>query len=185
MKYTKLTGVLIATILIAACGKKPSSDSTTASTAQTKVASFQALTVWQQGNKAAAVSNFLATDWSAQPLFAAGSVFSLSETQFMALSIAERKGKNDEMLSQLQSLRKLAQAVEQAGRDAAATSDNVQARKYYESLRQCGVALDGQEYTFMLQQIGQAIEKLGCKNLDRLDNDQTQATETLTRPPAP
>jgi hypothetical protein len=176
MKYAIFTGAFIATILMTGCGKKPStsSDSTTTSisaipsTAKTGVASFQALTIWEQGDKDAAISNFVATDWSARPLFPAGSIFSLSETQFMALSIAERKGKNDEMASQLPSLRRLAQAVEQAGRDAAANSDKVQARKYYESLRQCGVALDSQEHMLVLQRIGQAIQKLGDKNLEQI-----------------
>jgi hypothetical protein len=168
MKYAIITGGLIATILLARCGKEPPSSSPPPSTAQTEVASFQALTVWQQGNKDAAITNFLATDWSAHPLFATGSVFSLSETQFMALSIGERRVKNDEMFSQLQSLRRLAQAVEEAGHDAAAGSDHKQARKNYESLRRCGMALDSQEYTFTLQQIGQAIQKLGDTGLNQI-----------------
>ena len=96
------------------------------------------MTAWQQGDKATAVSSFPATDWSARPLFATGSILSLSEVQLRALSAANRKAKADEMLPQLLSLRDLTEAVLQAGRDATSKGDNTQARKCFESLKQCG-----------------------------------------------
>jgi hypothetical protein len=173
MKYAIITGMLIATILVAGCGKKMRSAGSstappTAQSAQPEAASFPALAVWERGDKAAAVTNFLATDWSSHPLFTTGSVFSLSETQLRALSPAERKAKADEMLPQLLSLRDLAKAVEQAGRDAAAKGDKIQARKYYESLKQCGTALDSPDYTIMLGRVGQAIQNLGEKDLEQI-----------------
>lgn len=170
MKYAITIGVLVATILIAGCGKKidSSGSSTAPSKAKTETASLPLLAAWQQGDKAAAVTSFLATDWNVHPLFASGSILSLSETQFRALSAADRKAKADEMMPQLLSLRDLAVAVEQAGHDAAAKSDNVQARKYFEALKQCGTALDGSDYTFVLRQIGQAIQKQADKDLAQI-----------------
>src|ERR1035438_7674828 len=109
MKNAIITGVMAATILIAGCGKKSSSSSATPPS-QAVVASSSspvsqpALAAWQQGDKAAAVSSFLGADWSARPLFAAGSVLSLSEAQFKALSNADRQAKANEMTAQLASL---------------------------------------------------------------------------------
>jgi len=172
MKYAIITGVMAATILIAGCGKKSPSSSATPPPAQADAASSPAshpvLTAWQQGDKAAAVTNFLATDWSVHPLFASGSILSLSEDQLKALSAADRKAKADEMLPQLLTFRDLAEAVEQAGHDAASKGDIAQARKYFVSLKQCGTALDSPDYTFMLRQIGQAIQKLSDKDLAQI-----------------
>ena len=164
MKYAIITGVMAATILIAGCDKKSPSSSTTPPPAQADAASSPAshlvLATWQQGDKAAAVASFLTTDWSVHPLFAEGSILSLTETQLKALPATDRKTKADEMLPQLRSFRDLAEAVEQAGHDAATKGDTAQARKYFEALKQCGTALDGSDYTFMLRQVGQAIQKL-------------------------
>src|ERR1035441_2937394 len=106
MKNTTMTVIMAATILIAGCGKKSPSSSTTPPPAEAEAASSSpvaqaALTAWQQGDKAAAVSSFLAADWSARPLFAADSPLSLSESQFKALSDADRQAKSREMMTQL------------------------------------------------------------------------------------
>src|ERR1035441_6566633 len=128
MKNTTMTVIMAATILIAGCGKKSPSSSTTPPPAQAEAASSSpiaqpALTAWQQGDKTAAVSSFLAADWSARPLFAVGSTLSLSEAQFKALSDADRQAKSTEMTAQLGSLKQLAAAVAQAGLDAASKGD--------------------------------------------------------------
>jgi hypothetical protein len=39
------------------------------------------LMVWRQGDESASVKRFVETDWSARPLFAPGSTWSLSEDQ--------------------------------------------------------------------------------------------------------
>ena len=152
MKNAIIIGVMAATILTAGCGKP----------------THPALKAWQQGDKTTAVSNFVTTVWSAHPLFPAGSILSLSEVKLEALSAADRKAKADEMLPQLLTFRDLAEAVEQAGHDAASKGDIAQARKYFVSLKQCGTALDSPDYTFMLRQIGQAIQKLSDKDLAQI-----------------
>lgn len=168
MKYAIITGVMAATILIAGCGKKSPSSSATPPPAQADAtsspASHPVLATWQQGDKAAAVASFLTTDWSAHPLFAEGSILSLTESHLKALSADDRKTKADEMMPQLLTFRDLAVAVEQAGKDAAAKGDVAQARKYFVSLKQCGTALDSPDYTLLLRQIGQAIQKLSDKD---------------------
>ena len=120
------------------------------------------MTAWQQGDKAAAVSNFLAADWSARPLFAAGSPLNLSEDQFKALSDAERQAKSSDMMSQIASLKQLAQVVVQAGRDAAAKGDTAQARKCFTTLKLANAARRWRVLGCMqlVQLVGKAFVKM-------------------------
>ena len=173
MKNAIITGVMAATILIAGCGKKSSSSSATPPS-QAVVASSSspvsqpALAAWQQGDKAAAVSSFLGADWSARPLFAAGSVLSLSEAQFKALSNADRQAKANEMTAQLASLNHLAAAVRQAGQDAASKGDFAQARKCFTALKQCGTALAGPDCLSLVQLVGQGLIKKADSELAKI-----------------
>jgi hypothetical protein len=82
MKTTAIVTVLAASLL-AGCGKKPASPSSPPSTVAPVTQS--AMTAWQQGDKTAAVTSFVETDWSRRPLFESGSTLSLSEDQFMSL----------------------------------------------------------------------------------------------------
>jgi hypothetical protein len=165
MKNTIITAVMAAAILVAGCGKKSSTSSATPPPAQAEAAassspvSQAALAAWQIGDGAAAVSSFIAADWSARPLFAAGSALSLSEDQFKELSYAGRQAKSGEMAAQLDSLKRLAATVAQAGRDAASKGDAAQARKYFTSLKQCGKALDSADYSSLVQIVGQSLQK--------------------------
>jgi hypothetical protein len=117
------------------------------------------MTAWQQGDKTAAVSSFVETDWSSRPLFASSSALSLTEDQFKALSNAERQAKSSEMIPQIDSLKQLAAAVAQAARDAAAKGDVAQARKYFTSLKQCGTALDTSNSLALVRLVGQGMKK--------------------------
>ena len=126
------------------------------------------MTAWQQGDKPKAVSSFVETDWSSRPLFASGSTLSLTENQFKALSDAERQAKSGEMMSQLDSLKKLASAVAQSGRDAAAKGDTAQARKHFTSLKECGTALDSPDCLRLVQLVGQAWKKMADTELAKI-----------------
>ena len=173
MKNTTIIGVMAATILIVGCGKKSPDSSTAPSPAKTDAAAASpaaqpSLTAWQQGDKAAAVSNFLAADWSVRPLFTTGSALNLSEAQFKALSDADRETKSRDMTSQLASLKQLAQAVVQAGRDAAAKGDAVQARKDLTSLKQFGTALEGPESMLLVQLVGKSFVKMSDTELAKM-----------------
>ena len=156
---------MAATVLMAGCGKKSPGSSITpppvpANAALSSPVAPPALAAWQQGDKAAAVSNFVAADWGTRPLFAAGSPLSLSEDQFKALSDAERQARSGDMMSQIASLKQLAQAVVQAGHDAASKGDAAQARKYFTSLKECGTALESPDCLQLIQLIGKAFVKM-------------------------
>ena len=117
-----------------------------------------AMTAWQQGDQTAAVSRFVETDWSSRPLFASGSALSLMEDQFKALSNSERQTKSSEMMPQIDSLKQLAAAVAQAGRDAAAKGDAAQARKHFVALKECGAALDTSDSLALVRLVGQGMK---------------------------
>jgi hypothetical protein len=116
------------------------------------------MTAWQQGDKTAAVTSFVETDWSGRPLFASGSALSLTEEQFKALSNPDRQTKSSEMLPQIDSLKRLAAAVAQAGQDAAAKGDAAQARKHFAALKECGAALDTSDLA-LVRLVGQGMTK--------------------------
>jgi RNA polymerase sigma factor (sigma-70 family) len=127
-----------------------------------------ALTAWQRGDKAAAVSNFLAADLSDRPLFASDSALSLSENQLDALPLADLQAKSGEVASQLDSLKGLARAVIQDGDDAVAKGDTAQARKCFTAVQQCGEALDSTNCPRLAQFVGQALKKRAQSELAKI-----------------
>jgi hypothetical protein len=170
MKIAIVTGVTAATIMLAGCSKNGSSSgSTTSSAAQADAILQPALTAWQQGDKATAVSNFLAADWSSRPSSVSGSTLSLTKDQYRALSDADRQAKSIQVTAQLNALRDLTEyGVEQAGLDAASKGDTAQARKYFMSLKQCGTALDSPDVMQIVQLTGKAIKKIADKEMAKI-----------------
>ena len=151
-------------LLFAGCSKSaaPSTSSTAAPI------SLPALSAWQQGDKTAAVTRFLQTDWTAGPLFAPDSTLSLTESQFQSLSNAERQKKSGEMLTQLDAFKHLAAEVAKAGSDAATKNDLPQARKCCASLKQCGTALNSPQNLKLTQLVGQALVKRADAELAKI-----------------
>ena len=126
------------------------------------------MTAWRQGDKSMAVSRFAEANWSARPLFAPGSTFSLSEGQFQSLPAAERNAKANDAINQVGELKQLARAVAQAGNDAAVQNNFDQARKYFNSLKQCGEALDGPDSLILVSQVGKALKKMAAEESAKL-----------------
>ena len=126
------------------------------------------LALWQQGDKSAAVGRFLATDWSARPLFPSNSAWSLSEDQFRSLSEADGRAKASELTTQVGELKQMAAAVAQAGRDAAAKQDSAQAIKAFTSLKECGEALDRPNSSKNVELTGRWLKKLAEGELAKL-----------------
>jgi len=168
MKTRIISTTAAVLILLAGCGKKTSSSGGSSSPAAAPVIQ-PVMTAWQQGDKSTAVSKFFATDWSARPLFAPDSALSLTESEFGSLPANDAQLKESkEMLPQLASLKQLAAAVIQAGREAAAKGDLTQARKYFTASKQFGAALDSPDYTHIVQLVGQAIGKMADTELAKI-----------------
>ena len=166
MKIQTISAVVAATILFVGCGKQNTSSGTPPPSvkAQPSAASGSpvtqaALSAWQQGDQSAAVSNFLAANWGARPLFASDSVLSLTEDQLKSLSDADRQAKLDEIMKQLDPLKRLIEAVAQAGNDAALKGDTAQAQKCFASLKQCGTALSSPDCSRRIQDFGGGLTR--------------------------
>ncbi len=166
MNKTTILAVVTVSLLSAGCGKKASSAGA-APPAGPPVAQ-PAMTAWQQGDKSTAVSSFVETDWNKRPLFASGSVLGLTEEQFKVLSDTERQAKSAEITGQLDGLKRLAAAVAQAGRDAAAKGDTEQARKCFSALKQCGTALESPDCLSLVQLVGKSVQKMAETELAKL-----------------
>jgi hypothetical protein len=175
MKIQTISTVIAVTVLLVGCGKQNTSSGTPSAPAKEPPGAASAapvaqsaMSAWQQGDKSTAVSSFLAADWSARPLFNSDSTLSLTEAQFKSLSDAGRQAKSGEMMTQLDSLKQLAAAVAQAGRDAAAKGDTAQARKYFTSLKQCGAALSSPDCLSIVQLVGKALDKMADTELAKI-----------------
>jgi len=130
------------------------------------------LTAWQKGDTSAAVSQFRDADWSARPLFAPGSTLSLTEDQFRSqlglLPPEEVESQRQEMMALLDTLKKVAVNVSQAGLDAAAKNDLAAARRYFASLLRCGEALDSPDSLAIVKLVGQGMKKRAEAELAKL-----------------
>jgi len=160
---------------LTSCGKKadstgnpPPPKGQQGTTSATTPVMQSVLTLWQQGDKSAAVTRFLETDWSARPLFTPGSTLSLSEDQFKLLSEADARAKSSEIAAQTEEIRQLAAAVAQAGRDAAAQKNMAQAVKYFTSLQRCGEALDRPDSSTIVKLTGGKMRKIADAELAKL-----------------
>lgn len=175
MKIQAISTIIAAILLSAGCSKKNTTSGTPQSAAKEQMSaassspvSQAAMAAWQQGDKPTAISTFLAADWNARPLFASDSVLSLTEGQFKSLSDTERKLKSAEMMKQIDSLKQLAAAAAQSGREAAAKGDTTQAQKCFTSLKQFGMALSGPECLSLVQIVGKGFARMADTELAKM-----------------
>jgi hypothetical protein len=166
MKIKTSSAVLIISMLLVGCGKKVSAPIPTSSPAAP--VGQTALTLWQNGDKPAAISNFVETDWSSRPLFASNSMLKLSEDQFQALPRAQAQARSSEMMSEVDSLKRLISAVAQAGTDAASKGDTAQARKYLTAVKQCCVSLNSSNSLRIVQLVAQGVQKRADAELAKI-----------------
>jgi len=138
-----------------------------------------ALTAWQQGDRPSAVSNFVATDWAAGPVFGPDSVLSLSEEQFKAgiqpvlasgapTATVTVKALQTRMMDELKTMKQLVGAVAQAGREAAATNNVALARQHFESVQRYATTLNTTNSLAILRLDAQAALKLAQRELAAL-----------------
>jgi hypothetical protein len=167
-----LLTVTVLTLAVVGCRKQTATIVTATPVAQ------PALTAWLQGDRAGAVSNFLAADWTAGQLFAPDAILSLTEAEFSGQVKPVRmpgsvmtggiEAVRVQMTKELATLKQLAATVAQAGRDAAATNDVALARKLFTSLQRFAAALDTTNSLRILRLDAQAIKKRADSELATL-----------------
>ena len=124
---------------------------------------------WEKGDKSGMIRRFVDTDWTAGPLFAPDSVFSMSENQFMRLRSEESVAMSKEILPQIVTLRQIAQGVIEAGKGASGKGDSAGAKKHFNAVKQYGVALDNKDTLLIVQQVGKAFVKLADAELAKVN----------------
>ncbi len=128
---------------------------------------------WQSGRSTTAVSNFVAADWSARPLFTNGSALNLTEGEFRAriqsmLDPEAVASMGTNLMAEIDPIKRLAAAVGQEGQQAAAQHDYAKARKYFAALQNFGVALDSTNSLGLLRMVGQGLRKRSEIELGKL-----------------
>jgi hypothetical protein len=131
------------------------------------------LTVWQNGEHATAISNFVQADWTSRPLFPVGSSLNLTEDEFRSqvrsmFSADAVNAMGTNLMAELEPIKRLAAAVGQAGQKAAVEQDYPTARKHFTALKQCGEALDGTNSLGLLKLVGQGLRKRAEIELSKL-----------------
>lgn len=126
------------------------------------------LSAWQNGDQATAVRAFVAADWAARPLFDPASVLALTEQQYAALPAGKRATDEPKMLAEARALKELAAAVTQAGRDALAKGNKDEARKHFNSVKECGTALAAPDRISLLQVHGKAMRRIADTELAQI-----------------
>ena len=86
----------------------------------------------------------------------------------MALSNADRQTKNNEMMPQITTLKQLATAVADEGRDAASKGDVAKARTCFSSMKQFGTALDTPSNLQLVQLLGKGFKETADTELAKL-----------------
>lgn len=159
-KVLTIAGVVAATTLLVSCGKKTSPPE---SSAMPSLPALEpALKAMLSGDKATAITVFLGADWSARPLFVAGSPLSRSDDQqheIRARSEADYHASSLAITTELTHLNQLKGLIRDAGSDAISKGDVAQAQKCFTALKQFGTALDRPEYTKMVQSEGRVSKK--------------------------
>lgn len=173
MKFQPLAiTVLTLGLTVVGCRKQ------TATTVPAAPAAQPALAAWQQGDRAGAVSNFLAADWTAGPLFAPDAILSLTEAEFSGhvkpvwmpgiVMTGGIEAARVQMTKELATMKQLAAAVAQAGRDAVANNDVALARKHFTSVQRFAAALDTTNSLRILRLDAQAMKKRADSELATL-----------------
>lgn len=186
-----MAGLLACALLLAGCGKEnkvshgpvpapepPSVNATSSPVAESPeteahpVASTPViqpiLTVWQEGQREAAIAAFLDADWNARPIFPTGMALGLTDAQMKGLPDADRQLKTNEMFAQLGMVQQLVTAVSDAAQDAVSKGDTARARQCYLALKQFGTALDNPANEPHVQHLGLVAKNMAKLGLAKL-----------------
>ena len=124
--------------------------------------------LWDAGQAKDAVDIFVNFSWNSPDLYDKGSIFLLSEKEFVAFSQAERDSISQKSMKMMASLRPLARQVVTEGQTYENEGKTDIARKYFLSVRQCGESLNNDKHLLSVKMVGKAIQELGTKKLNEL-----------------
>lgn len=186
LRLLELLLVLFAVVLSSGCGNKgPETKAPGHEAAQApgSITAESVIAAFKQGDRTGAIEKFVRVDWTRRPLFATDSLLNLSEEQFkekiLALRQAARPGAvplskeeqelSEKLMSEIRTLKELVRAVADEAKAAVARGDRATAHRYYTAIRECGQALQSQEFTQLVQLAGKGFVKLADEGLKGLN----------------
>lgn len=116
------------------------------------VAFDDVLKIWISGQKEQSLKSFLTIDWSRPDIFAADSIFRISEAQFSKLPEAKRAQIQQQAMDASKNIRELAKfAVEQARQSG-------EQDKYRDALLICANRLSANDQLALIQLVAKAVK---------------------------
>ena len=120
----------------------------------------QLVALWQNGHREQAERAFLAMDWTAPDVFAAGSLFGMSEAEFAALPQSERTQIGHQATETAAHLREMAKYMVEQAKQKPAAMDT-----YRTSLTAFAGRLAGEDQLLLIRSVGKAVAKFVEKEL--------------------
>lgn len=152
------TGLLLAGVMLSSSSMTTLAQTKTESTpvqpSAKKATLDNALKLWRAGQQTEAVDQFLAVDFSKQPLFPAGSTLNLTEAEFVALPTAAREKMRMPMMEDIQTLKLIAAQVK------AQSKTSEKSALCLSQLKAAGEAFDRPGGLALLKLVGQAMKKM-------------------------
>jgi hypothetical protein len=120
----------------------------------------QLVELWENGHREQAERAFLAMDWTAPDVFAAGSFFGMSEAEFAALPQSERTQIGHQATETAAHLREMAKYMVEQAKQKPAAMDT-----YRTSLTAFAGRLAGEDQLLLIRSVGKAVAKFVEKEL--------------------
>lgn len=128
------------------------------------------LNLWQSGQKDAAAAQFLTLNWQSPDVFEKGSVFTISEPQFVKLSENERQQIAQEAVAKTKYIKELSRHVVDQAKALIAENKKDLAMQHYNALMDCSNILSGDNQLKLVQLVGKALPKFIQRELPDLQS---------------
>ncbi len=117
----------------------------------------RSLALWRQGDKAAAIDQFVKIDWNSKPVLSAKSPLAAKEKDLPAMSAVAREKLMGEVMPLLKDLKELGTAVKAK---ANAAQDVALRKDYLMAVDKCGMALDEPDALKIVQLTAKSLRKM-------------------------
>ena len=114
----------------------------------------ECVALWSWGSKEAAIEKFLSFDWNDASLFPSGTALGYSESDFASLPKTQQRQLMREVEGTAKALKQMSLRVKQLGDQSRASANSAKAKICFNSVGQCGTALDQPNRLRILQLVG-------------------------------
>ncbi len=131
----------------------PQQESVSNQEAETQTVTFdKVLDLWKAGQKEQAIQSFLSIDWKRPDIFVPGSIFGISEAEFVKLPESQRLEIQQKSTETAKAIREISKYM-----IAQTQQTNSKVERYREALLACGRRLSGGDQLAIIQMVGKAV----------------------------